>query len=468
MRTLMVIVVMGSLFHATEANAMETARPLPAPRRLVLCLDGTWNSPYDEHKRRDGHTVLRPTNPLKLCRAALPIDEQTGQQQITYYDIGVGSLAEYPGIPNSLLHLTDRVLGGAWGAGFEANVESALHFLALNYEVGDEVFIFGFSRGAATARAVTRFLEWNDGLPEKEDAYYLPVFFRRYVTSHGSAGERQNLLAQINADREREPRPESRSPLKPFRAVPVKYLGVWDTVMALGSRFESTGRSTSSPGRSFYAGTAPAACVRNARQALAIDEKRFDFRPEIWTDIHADQSIRQRWFAGVHSNIGGGYLLDGLANIAFRWILDGAIDQGLKIDTNYVRHFKAVPEGSLYDSSSVIYRTLDVLRFRAGRGRRQIIGANIEIDRSVIDRIRARPGSIMGNDDNPTMTPYRPDNVLQFLACQPDVDVYLTSATGVTDLASNPLPDDVKRRIAELRPRCAPPAVQKSASAAER
>jgi uncharacterized protein (DUF2235 family) len=70
-----------------------------------------------------------------------------------YYDIGVGSLAQYPGTANRLLYLADKALGGAWGAGFEGNIEDALNFLVLNHREGDEVFIFGFSRGAATALA---------------------------------------------------------------------------------------------------------------------------------------------------------------------------------------------------------------------------------------------------------------------------------------------------------------------------
>src|SRR2546422_608119 len=102
--------------------------------------------------------------------------------------------------------------------------------------------------------------------------------------------------------------------------------------MALGSRFQATAASTSSSARTFYAGPAPAACVERARQALAIDEHRFDFRPEIWTHRLAHQTMEQRWFAGVHSNVGGGYVNDGLANIAFHWILEGAVGQGLKID----------------------------------------------------------------------------------------------------------------------------------------
>src|SRR5260370_5868198 len=163
---------------------METANE---SRRLVICLDGTWNSSFSEHMRRDQHgehTVLKPTNTLKTCRAVLPLAGD-GRMQISYYDIGVGALAEYPGTANELLYKFDRLLGGAWAAGFEGNVEDALHFLAVNFQLDDEVFVFGFSRGAAEARAVTQFLDWNGGLPQKKDAYYLPILFRAYVASHG-------------------------------------------------------------------------------------------------------------------------------------------------------------------------------------------------------------------------------------------------------------------------------------------
>jgi len=90
-------------------------------RRIVLCLDGTWNSAFAEKKRRDGHTVLKPSNPLKLARAVKPFAAD-GTEQIVYYSIGVGSLSVYPGTANWLLHHVDRILGGAFGARFEANV----------------------------------------------------------------------------------------------------------------------------------------------------------------------------------------------------------------------------------------------------------------------------------------------------------------------------------------------------------
>lgn len=428
-----------------------------AARRLVLCLDGTWASDYNEVKRQDrrgDHIVLKPANPLKLCRGVVTFDESTGRMQISYYDVGVGAQALYPGLSNKLLQRSDRILGGGWGAGFEGNVERALHFLALNFDRDDEVFIFGFSRGAATARAVTEFLDWNHGLPEKEDAYYLPRLFRAYVVSHGAVGEWEAQMSQINNDRrnERNPLP----PLKPFRAVRVKYLGVWDTVMALGSRFESREKSTSTVGRSFYAGTAPARCVEHARQALAIDEHRFDFRPEIWEESQPNQRIEQRWFAGVHSNVGGGYDHDGLANISFSWVLKGAKDEGLSVDERFVRHYRGYAEDSLYDSYSPLYRILDVLRGRGGAGKRSLIepAANADLDPSVIERMQADPAALWRSDGKTkgAKEPYRPENVLLFLARQPDLAAYL-KRIGVPDAEKIPLPEDIKKRIAELRSR---------------
>ena len=438
---------------AQSVEALENSVPPHVAKRLVMCLDGTWRSAYDEAKRRDGHTVLKPANALKTCRAVVPYDETAGRAQIVYYHVGVGGLALYPGLSNRMLQRADRILGGGWGAGFEENVEGALHFLVLNIERGDEVFIFGFSRGAAIARAVTEFLDWNGGLPEKEDAYYLPQLFRAYVLSRGAVGAQEQELAAINADRQHEKRPLS--PLKSFRPVRVKYLGVWDTVMALGSRFEATGGGTSTAGRSFYAGTAPASCVERARQALAIDERRFDFRPEIWTHRLEHQTMEQRWFAGVHSNVGGGYVNDGLANIAFHWVLDGAIDQGLKIDEEFVGFYRPFANDSLYDSYSVLYRTLDALRGRAGSGERSLVdvppGANLDLDPSVIARIQADPAALSrASGDEPVTQPYRPENVLVFLASQPDLGAYLRRI-GVPDGEKVSLPDDVRRRIGELR-----------------
>lgn len=447
------LVTVIALMMMTSLDTSAQEQPTTAvARRIVLCLDGTWNSAYDESQRDDGTKVLKPTNTLKVCRAVLPVDS-TGAEQVAYYDIGVGSLAEYPGRSNRLLYFVDRVLGGAWGAGFEGNVEDALHFLVLNHRKGDEVFLFGFSRGAATAQAVTRFIDWAGGLPQKEDAYFLPILFRSYVVARGAADQRAPALQAIENSLKRD----KRKPLEPFQPVNVRYLGVWDTVMALGSRFQATGGSTSSAARSFHAGTAPAACVRHARQALAVDEARFDFRPEYWTEHRPGQELQQRWFAGVHSNIGGGYENDGLANIALHWILEGAMHEGLQTDKAFLAHYRRYPLDSQYSSSSFKYRLLDTLRRRVGAGKRHLVGmptsANVTLDGSVVKRIRAAKERLEPAGKR-TATAYRPENVLIFLACQPDLDAYLRSI-GLDDLDEQPLPPDVRQRIDELRPRCA-------------
>lgn len=413
-------------------------------RRLVLCLDGTWNSTFAGERRADGHTVFKPSNTLKIARAVKP--EDGNDVQLTYYDIGVGSLGEYPGISSYLLNKADKILGGLWGAGFEGNVEDALHFLTLNYQPGDEVYIFGFSRGAATARAVTRFLDWSGGLPQKIDAYYLPVFFRRYVLERGAPETFQKALDEINQRRTgRKPRPQP--PLEPFVPIRVRYLGIWDTVFSLGSRLRATGASTSDAGRTFHAGTAPARCVEEARHGLAIDEQRFDFRADVWTETNPEKH-KQRWFAGVHSNVGGGYDRDGLANIAFRWVLEGATNAGMQVDPTYVSFFKPFPLHSLYESSSLMFRVFDAVRRRKGYGKRSLVAhPTVELDPTVIKRMQATAEELAENDDPKAVkTLYRPENVIELLASKPDLPGYLMEL-GI----EKPLPEDVQERIRELQ-----------------
>jgi len=427
--------------------------PAMKPRRLVLCLDGTSNNDFNKQRREEGRQeVLKPTNVLKTCRAVTPWDEGTGREQIAYYDIGVGSLTQYPGVANHLLYNFDRILGGAWGAGFEGNVERALTFIVLNHEPGDEVFIFGFSRGAATSRAVTRFIDWAGGLPRKEDAYYLPFLFQDFIRYRGNRPVDASV-EELNAQSVK-----GKSELGPLVPITVQYLGVWDTVMALGSRFKATAGSTTEVSKSFYLDKQPARCVKHARQAIAVDEMRYDFRPEIWSAAREDQSLEQRWFAGVHSNVGGGYADDGLANIAFRWILGGAEAQGLIVDPGYVKFFKPYSQDKMYSSDSLLYRILDRLR-RSGRGKRELLGrpatANLTLDPSVIHRIRADPKATRpdGKPQYPQMErPYRPQNVLAFLACQPDLAGYLRGI-GVSEDRLE-LPADVMQQLAKLRPHC--------------
>ncbi len=403
-------------------------------KRIVICLDGTWQNPYQVKQRDDGSSVLKPSNVLKLARAVLPTDPSDQRPQITYYDIGIGALVKYPGRPNALLSFADRVLGGGWGAGFEGNVGEAFRFLTHNHREGDQIFIFGFSRGAAQARALTHFLDWLGGVPAKSDAYFGPLFFLHYVRTRGAGRPDEVTTA------------DGRRPDEPMVPVTIEFLGVWDTVMALGSRFHAT-RQTSTAGRVFYVADTPAECVRNARQALAIDEERYDFRPEVWRGAARDQSLEQRWFAGSHSNVGGGYVHDGLANIPFRWLIKEAEASGLAIDRDFVKPYKPYPQAQLYRSTGFVYQALEFVRLRSGKGKRRIRGdseaAETILDRSVVHRIRSDP------DEHPQLDRYRPENVIEFLAAQDDLNGYL----GGLGLNSEErwLPDDVVATIRTLR-----------------
>ena len=202
-------------------------------KRLVICLDGTWNNASKENERDDGSKVFRPTNVLKLARATEKFD-QHGCLQITYYDEGVGAMNRAPNFRTKMVRFFDNKLGGGWGAGFEVNIEEAYTFLAYNCDRDDEVFIFGFSRGASQARSLCNLIEWAGGFPTKNDVYYIPRIVSAYLES-GAKGNVQSLLDGLN-----ERRRQRKDPLlEPFVVPRISFLGVWDTVLALGSRVQA-------------------------------------------------------------------------------------------------------------------------------------------------------------------------------------------------------------------------------------
>ncbi|MCW8931609.1 MAG: DUF2235 domain-containing protein [Gammaproteobacteria bacterium] len=387
-------------------------------KRIVLCLDGTWNNTYAKGERYDGSKVVKPSNVLKLARAILP---ESGDQkaQVVYYDTGVGAMSVFPGPSNRMLQFCDKILGGGWGAGFESNIEDSVTFLAHNYQEGDQVYIFGFSRGAATARGLTQFIEWMEGIPGKSDAYYIPLLLRHYVESKGQLSV-DDVISEINNDGDKK-----KQKLAPFKKITIEFLGVWDTVMALGSKLFTTAH------RRFHVSDVPASCIKHVRQALSIDEKRADFQPEVWKSADNDeQSLIQLWFAGVHSNIGGGYAYDGLANIPLRWIISQASKCGLEVDETFLKFYKRYPQDKLTESKSLQYKIMDGIRFR--NGTRSLLGypetANLDLHYSVITRIKSEPDELKkGSNEkkHPRLVRYEPNNVYEFLATKDNLNDYL-------------------------------------------
>ncbi len=139
-------------------------------------------------------------------------------------------------------------------------------------------------------------------------------------------------------------------------------LGVWDTVYSLGGQVISVANG------GFHVDQVPPAIVENAYHALAVDEARGAFAPSIWQDKLDHQTMVQMWFPGVHSNIGGGYPRDGLANIPLKWMIELSEHHGLEFDLDYLSHYRSYESDRLYNSKSLGYKIIDeVLSKKSGR-----------------------------------------------------------------------------------------------------
>jgi len=297
-------------------------------KRLILCADGTWNV-RDQTDEQTGKR--RPTNVTKVARAIRP-RAAGGVDQIVFYDEGIGTSGGW----------LDKQTDGAFGHGMEANVLDLYRFLVYNYEPGDELYFFGFSRGAFTVRTLAGFMH-RFGLVEKDDDYYVPELYACYEANQGpESPEWKHAFRKIQDAR---PSP------------PIRFVGVWDTVGALGA----PGLLGQVFNRNKYkyhdVGLNPA--IQHACHALAIDERRKAFAPNLWTrPAEWKGTLEQVWFPGVHSNVGGGYAPDGLANQALHWIVEKAEALGLECDAKYLGFFKPCFNSVLHDSMSPMYRVM--------------------------------------------------------------------------------------------------------------
>lgn len=300
-------------------------------KRLVVCCDGTWNRP-------DSTNI---TNIEKIARTIQTDPAECGgvQQQVLYLS-GVGSAG----------YAADRLLGGAFGFGLFDNVRSGYRFLALNYNPGDEVFVFGFSRGAYTARSLvgmigrvgllTRESLIADQLPEAVDRYR-----RRRPTRSSFHGSSDQRFREVHSHPD----------------LSVTFLGVFDTVGALGV-----------PGAFVHShqfhDVQLSSTVQCARQALAVDEHRMKFEPSLWeaateADLPADEDprVRQTWFEGAHSDVGGGYDETGLSDTALGWMTKEAMQHGLVFDERLL--YTYLGSGSparRHDSRTTAYKLLNL------------------------------------------------------------------------------------------------------------
>jgi uncharacterized protein (DUF2235 family) len=275
----------------------------------VLCCDGTANEFAQDR-----------TNVVKLLYTL----KRDSDLQIAYYHPGLGTM-EPPGALTNCARTVARLSGQAFGSGLEADIRDAYVFLMNHFEEGDHLYLFGFSRGAYTARAVSSLLRmYGLILPGNEPlvpyAIRMLTEFQRINKKSGqktAAEERYFKLAK-----------DFKATFLPRQCKP-RFVGVWDTVSSVGwyenpLTLPFTGDNSD---------------IEIGRHAVSIDERRAFFRTNLWMPkeapaISGPRDLKQVWFAGVHCDVGGGYseAESGLSKFALEWMLKEAIAAGLIVD----------------------------------------------------------------------------------------------------------------------------------------
>lgn len=285
-------------------------------KRLIVCCDGTWQDlsrPY-------------PTNVVKIAQVIKP-SASDGTRQIVYYQDGLGTRDEF-----------DKITGGAFGWGIDIAIQEAYRFLCLNYEDGDEIYLFGFSRGAYTVRSLAGFI-YCSGLLNRQHIRKLPEAYKLY---------RDRAI------------PPSHPRAQEFRYqhgknVPIKLLGCWDTVGELGVPNQIPFVSNWINAKYKFHDIKVNRRIENALHAVAIDERHavFNVTPMRISD-GAKTKLRQVWFPGTHGCIGGGDKeTSGLSDAALQWMMDETKE--LKLGLEFVNNPQDVAEGGIAPNYEVAF-----------------------------------------------------------------------------------------------------------------
>lgn len=311
------------------------------PKNIVVFFDGT----AKEGGRGENTNVYHMFNMV----------EDRTDRQIAFYDPGVGTGWH-------------KFTGMVGGLGISRNLLEGYTFIYENFRAGDSIYLIGFSRGAATARSLSGFIHHFGMLPQSRpeligDAY------RIYKTRDRDKLE-EKAQAFINKHHTMWTR--------------IKFLGCYDTVAALGLSWHLPSKLLDRipTFRHRFHDLRLSKSVENAYHALAIDDERKTFHPELWdTRLEEYQHLRQVWFAGMHTDVGGGYRERGLSDIALVWLMDRAADHGLQV---YPRHQVSIDEdalGLMHDSRGKWWTRLyrrEIRNWPPGRSDKPVVHASVE------------------------------------------------------------------------------------------
>lgn len=305
-------------------------------KKLAVFFDGTWN----REDQRDENGQACPTNVIKLFEATLPADNRDNPQLVEYVR-GTGT------------RRTERIRGGGFGYGISDNIKEGYRFLVSNYEPGDAIYIFGFSRGAYTARSLAGLIR-NSGILKRDKMYRINEAYAIYKDKspkwHPNAPASESFRQQHTWGNET-----------------IRFLGVFDTVGALGAPFGII--FSWIVAKLFKIGfhdTQLSSIIESAYHALAVDERRLPFLPTLMEPNikrHHSSNFEQKWFPGVHSNVGGGYPNTGLSDLALEWMASKAASHGLNLDLQRISNppFSPNVQESPENSQSMLYRVPTVL-----------------------------------------------------------------------------------------------------------
>ena len=302
-----------------EAAAGREPRSDPSRKpgkNIIICLDGTGNQ-YGENL----------SNIVKLFRMI----ERTSGEQVAYYDPGVGTMGD-PMYKNPVARWINKWLGLGFGRGLTKNLVEAYTYLMEHYESGDRIFLFGFSRGAYTTRALAAFIR-QCGLFEKGSENLIPYALKLFLKKKKKdkdfrmlSGFRSTYGRQFRkVDDPKYPQRIPKTGENPYHwQLRIHFLGLFDTVKSYGWVRNPVKLSDESKNPS----------VLHVRHALAIDERRIFFRQLHWISSPG-QDCKEVWFPGVHSDVGGGYPEEesGLSKIALQWMILEACALDMKVDT---------------------------------------------------------------------------------------------------------------------------------------
>lgn len=289
---------------------------------IIICADGTWNRPEEDIEKDF------PTNVLKLARSIKP--SAGSLKQHVFYDWGLGSYHS-------------NMSAGATGRGIHKNILDGYRYIIQNYASGDNIYLFGFSRGAYTVRALCGLIN-NCGILKRPSAKRIAEAWEMYKSANKKnhpSGDDAKKFRSDHCHRSRR----------------VHFVGVWDTVGALGIPFSLMGLLE---GKDEFYDTKMGSNVSFARHALAIDEQREDFEPTVWSS-RSGVDLKQVWFAGVHADVGGSYPPDRgnefiAADAPLKWMLGEAEKEGLKVEPHIKSALTEGSTGKTHKSRNHVYR----------------------------------------------------------------------------------------------------------------